>query len=59
MRINLRITRVSFIEPGTAALHWLLQNIDVHRITEPPGEVRDEDYWTYHAEDLSSILCDA
>ena len=38
---------------------WNLENIDIFRSTEPKDGIRDESYWTNHAEDLSVLMYDA
>ena len=39
--------------------YWSLQNVDVFRTTEPTDGIRDESYWTHHAEDLFVLMYDA
>ena len=38
---------------------WNLENIYIFRTTEPKDGVRDESYWTNHAEDLFVLMYDA
>ena len=40
-------------------LPWNLENIDMFRTTEPKDGIRDESYWTNHAEDLFVLMYDA
>ena len=38
---------------------WNLENIYIFRTAEPKDGIRDESYWTNHAEDLSVLMYDA
>ena len=38
---------------------WNLDNIDIFRTTEPKDVIRDESYWTNHAEDVFVLMYDA
>ena len=38
---------------------WNLENIYIFRITEPKDGIRDESYWTNHAEDIFVFMYDA
>ena len=38
---------------------WNLENFEIVRITEPKDGIRDESYWTNHAEDLSVLMYNA
>ena len=53
-----RTTRYSLFELSEMP-PWNLENIDIFRTTEPKDGIRDESYWTNHAEDLSVLMYDA
>ena len=52
-------TRFSEFKLGIVAPPWPLPSIDIYRTTEPKDGVRDEDYRSFHADDLTVLLSDA
>ena len=58
VHVQPRTTRYSPYELSEM-LRWNLRNINICRITEPKDGVRDESYWTHHADDFSILMYDA